>query len=125
MATGAELGYNTSATALQMANTIFGNGTTVVRQFPSGGTSLAKGSTVILYTEDGAADSMITVPDIIGRSNTAASQALTAVGLNILKEGVVSDEANIKALSQSVAPGTQVPAGTVVTVVFGDNTIYD
>ncbi|MGB4828605.1 MAG: choice-of-anchor L domain-containing protein, partial [Paracoccaceae bacterium] len=30
MATGAELGYNTSATALQMANTIFGNGTTVV-----------------------------------------------------------------------------------------------
>lgn len=104
---------------------VVGNGTTVVRQFPSGGTSLAKGSTVILYTEDGAADSMITVPDIIGRSNTAASQALTAVGLNILKEGVVSDEANIKALSQSVAPGTQVPAGTVVTVVFGDNTIYD
>ncbi len=30
MATGAELGYNTSATALQMANTIFGNGTAVV-----------------------------------------------------------------------------------------------
>ena len=98
---------------------------TVVRQFPSGGTSLAKGSTVILYTEDGAADSMITVPDIIGRSNTAASQALTAVGLNIFKEGVISDDTNIKALSQNVEPGTQVPAGTVVTVVFGDNTIYD
>jgi hypothetical protein len=30
MATGAELTYNTSATALQMANTIFGSGTTVV-----------------------------------------------------------------------------------------------
>lgn len=29
-ATGAELGYNTNATAMQMANTIFGNGTTVV-----------------------------------------------------------------------------------------------
>lgn len=104
---------------------VVGNGTTVVRQFPSGGTSLAKGSTVILYTEDGAADSMITVPDIIGRSNTAASQALTAVGLNIFKEGVISDDTNIKALSQNVEPGTQVPAGTVVTVVFGDNTIYD
>lgn len=104
---------------------VVGNGTTVVRQFPSGGTSLAKGSTVILYTEEGAADSMITVPDIIGRSNTAASQALTAVGLNIFKEGVISDDANIKALSQNVEPGTQVPAGTVVTVVFGDNTIYD
>ena len=104
---------------------VVGNGTTVVRQFPSGGTSLAKGSTVILYTEEGAADSMITVPDIIGRSNTAASQALTAVGLNIFKEGVISDDTNIKALSQNVEPGTQVPAGTVVTVVFGDNTIYD
>lgn len=104
---------------------VVGNGTTIVRQFPTGGTSLAKGSTVILYTEEGAADSMITVPDILGRSNTATAQALTAVGLNILKEGVISDDANIKALSQSVAPGTQVPAGTVVTVVFGDNTIYD
>jgi hypothetical protein len=30
MATGAELGYNTGATALQMANSIFGNGVTVV-----------------------------------------------------------------------------------------------
>ena len=30
MATGAELGYNTNATALQMANTIFGNGATGV-----------------------------------------------------------------------------------------------
>ena len=30
MATGAELGYNTNATATQMANTIFGDGVTVV-----------------------------------------------------------------------------------------------
>jgi len=36
MATGAELGYNTSATALQMANSIFGNGTTVVGASYSG-----------------------------------------------------------------------------------------
>lgn len=36
MATGAELGYNTNATALQMANTIFGNGTTVVGASYSG-----------------------------------------------------------------------------------------
>lgn len=36
MATGAELTYNTSATALQMANTIFGNGVTVVGATYSG-----------------------------------------------------------------------------------------
>ncbi|MFZ1479455.1 MAG: Hint domain-containing protein [Paracoccaceae bacterium] len=36
MATGAELGYNTNATALQMANTIFGNGATVVGASYSG-----------------------------------------------------------------------------------------
>ncbi|MFZ1467968.1 MAG: Hint domain-containing protein [Paracoccaceae bacterium] len=36
MATGAELGYNTSASAMQMANTIFGNGTTVVGASYSG-----------------------------------------------------------------------------------------
>ena len=36
MATGAELGYNTNATALQMANTIFGNGVTVVGASYSG-----------------------------------------------------------------------------------------
>jgi hypothetical protein len=36
MATGAELGYNTSATALQIANTMFGNGATVVSASDSG-----------------------------------------------------------------------------------------
>ena len=39
MATGAELGYNINATALQMANTIFGNGTTVVGASYTGPTS--------------------------------------------------------------------------------------
>ena len=39
MATGAELGYNTGATAMQMANTIFGDGVTVTGASYSGATN--------------------------------------------------------------------------------------
>ena len=32
---------------------------------------------------------------------------------------------NVKAVLQNVAAGTSVPQGTVVTVTFADNTLYD
>ncbi len=54
MATGAELGYNINATALQMANTIFGNGTTVVGASYTGPTSSSA-----IYTNGGLAPGVV------------------------------------------------------------------
>ncbi|MEG1932170.1 MAG: PASTA domain-containing protein, partial [Pygmaiobacter sp.] len=103
---------------------VVGEGTTVVRQYPPAGTTLAKGSTITLYTGD-AADNVVTVPDILGRSAKSVSQAFTAAGLNLYKDGALSDDAAVKALAQNVPAGTQVPEGSIITVTFGDNTLYD
>ena len=59
-----------------------GNGSTVVRQFPSSGT-LPRGGTVTLYTEEGLADEMVTVPEVTGRDMASVEQALAAAGLNL------------------------------------------
>ena len=102
-----------------------GDGTTVVRQYPEAGIRIPKGSTVILYTEEGLTDNMISVPNVVGRNTDTATQAITSAGLNVYKEGAYSSEGSIKAVAQSVAPGTKVPIGTVVTVTFGDINVYD
>ena len=95
-----------------------GNGSTVVRQFPSSGT-LPRGGTVTLYTEEGLADEMVTVPEVTGRDMASVEQALAAAGLNLRKDGATGSSAVI-ATTQDLAAGTQVPLGTVVTVSFHD-----
>lgn len=95
---------------------VLGSGATVVRQFPTSGT-LPRGGKVTLYTEAGLSDTMATVPDVTGFTVSATEQALTAAGLNLRKDGSF-DSASSVAMSQDVAAGTQVPAGTVITVNF-------
>ncbi|MCI6640886.1 MAG: PASTA domain-containing protein [Pygmaiobacter massiliensis] len=103
--------------------TVVGSGTTVVRQFPAAGSTLPKGSTVVLYTDE-SADQMVTVPSVVGHSVSSAEEALASAGLNIYRDGAQAGT-NVTAVLQSVEAGTSVPRGTVVTVTFADNTLYD
>ncbi len=98
-----------------------GSGSAVVRQSPTGGT-LPRGSTVVLYTDASIADQLVTVPDLSGRDVSAVQQTLTALGLNLRKDGN-PDLGTAVATTQDVAAGTQVPVGTVVTVGFHDPNI--
>lgn len=98
-----------------------GNGSTVVRQSPTGGT-LPRGSTVVLYTDASIADQVVTVPDLSGRDVTAVQKTLTALGLNLRKDGN-PDLARAVATTQDIAAGTEVPVGSVVTVSFHDPNI--
>ncbi len=105
-----------------LSSTVLGEGTTVVRQFPSSGQSIPRGSTVILYTDERDLITAV-VPDVSGKTVSDATATLAAYGFNIKTSGSISTSAT--ATSQTVAPGQELPTGSVVTVEFVDSTIGD
>ena len=106
--------------------TTVGDGYHVVSQFPAAGTSLLQGSSVILYTEDDASQTnLVTVPDVRGCTAAVAQQRLSAAGLNFSRTGSYLDAASVVVESQSVEPGMQIPAGSVVTVNFIDRSVNE
>ncbi|MDD4851449.1 MAG: penicillin-binding transpeptidase domain-containing protein, partial [Gemmiger sp.] len=54
---------------------------TIVYQYPYAGTSAPAGSTIYLYTLTDQ-DTMVTVPDVVGKTGSFAAQMLRAAGLN-------------------------------------------
>lgn len=102
---------------------VVGNGTTVTGQVPEPGSMLNKeNGRVILYTEGATAeDNLVTVPDVTGKSAEAANRILTNAGLNV-SIGGIDDNADATVATQSVAPGTEVPEGTVVKVTLRSTT---
>ncbi len=102
-----------------------GVGTVVTHQFPAAGTSVARQSVVVLYTEEGTQSVSVVVPDLTNKTVSQAKALLSAAGLNISVMGVGEESENVKAMSQSFTPGTEVTMGTVVEVIFHDVTITD
>ena len=93
----------------------------VLKQLPLGGQSLAKGGTVILYTEADATDEInATVPDFNGMTVSEANSAASGAGINIEFSGNVSSNGYITSYKQSIDAGTQMPTSTIVTVYFRD-----
>ena len=85
------------------------------------GQSLAKGGTVILYTEEDVTDEInATVPNFIGMTVSEANNSASAAGVNIEFAGNISSNGYITAYKQSIDAGSQVPSGTIVTVYFRD-----
>lgn len=102
--------------------TVVGNGNTVVKQLPEAGSYIEKNSgNIVLYTgsEDPSED--ISVPDLIGKPAVLANASLVNLGLNVKIEGTphyLSGSKEVVVVEQSVAPGTKVARGTVVTLTF-------
>ncbi|MCI8501380.1 MAG: PASTA domain-containing protein [Oscillospiraceae bacterium] len=92
-----------------------GSGNKVVKQVPARGTSVSKGSTVILYTDD-TSEETVTVPNLVGLTVTQANTELTNRGLNIKFGGGTTQRTGAVVASQSIADGTVVPKGTVISV---------
>lgn len=80
-------------------------------QVPKPGVSLQKDSVIMLYSKDSVATST-TVPDLKGMTGAQATNALKAKNLNISIEGT----GNV--ISQDYSKDTQVPEGTVISVVL-------
>ena len=101
-----------------------GSGDTVIAQFPTSGMSVSKGSVVVAYTESGST-AMVTVPDLKGKSPSAAQSALSAANLNIKEAGASSTNKNAIVSNQSINAGDRVPMGTVITVTYTDTNHVD
>lgn len=107
-------------TELGLNYKVIGSGDTVLMQVPADGALLRKeNGVVLLYTGQDAVET-VKVPNVVGKSAQEANRILTDAGLNIHITGAENYTIGEGAttISQSVAPGTEVARGTVITVVF-------
>lgn len=117
------VGQDVKAAQTKITNTglkasVVGSGSKIVRQVPAAGQSIPAGGTVLLYTEKDS-EAQVTVPNFTGRSVTEVNTLAASLGLNVQLQGlVVGSDGTAKASSQSVAAGSKVSKGTVVTVGF-------
>ena len=105
---------------------IEGDGEEITDQTPVGGAIIPGKSTVVLYAGAEKPDKMCTVPSLVGRTAAEANTAAANAGLLIRFTGTTSSESNtVLVFSQELEAGTEVPAGTVITVRLGDTTVRD
>ena len=103
-----------------------GDGESITDQTPVGGAIIPGKSTVVLYAGVDKPDKMCTVPSLVGRTASEANTAATNAGLLLRFTGTTSSESNtVLVFSQNLEAGTEVPAGTVITVRLGDTTVRD
>jgi stage V sporulation protein D (sporulation-specific penicillin-binding protein) len=103
-----------------------GSGAAVTDQTPVGGSIVPNDATIILYLGEKKPDTKCTVPNCVGLTAEQANTAITNAGLIMKVAGATtSSSGSVKAISQNMDAGTQVEAGTVLTVRFGDSTVLD
>lgn len=98
---------------------IIGDGEKVKYTIPEAGTSFSKnGGRVLLVTEKEAVLSTSTVPNVIGKTGSAANQMLINAGLNVEISGAQNYESGQGAVvvSQSIEAGKKVDRGSVVKI---------
>ena len=103
-----------------------GDGDTVTDQTPAGGAIVPGNASIILYLGQEKPDTPCTVPNVVGKSASEANKAITNAGLIMKVTGTTTaSSGNVYAITKSLPAGTEVAAGTVVTVQFGDNSVLD
>jgi len=102
-----------------------GNGETVTDQTPLGGAIVPANAEIILYMGAEKSNAMCIVPNVVGQSASEANRLLTEAGLIMKVSGATEDSKTVVAISQTLAEGTEVTAGTVVEVRFGDTAVLD
>ena len=105
---------------------IVGDGSTITDQTPAGGAIIPGKSSVILYANAEKPTDKCVVPHLIGKTPSEANTSATAAGLLIRFSGTTgSESSSIRVLRQSIDEGTEVDAGTVITVQLGDTSVTD
>lgn len=99
---------------------ILGDGDIVYNQLPKAESLLTKDGVVVLMTDPELARPLTSrVPDLTDCSINEAMDKLAREDLNIKVTGWTSDNhREFKVKTQSVAPGTMIEAGTMITVEF-------
>ena len=104
-----------------------GTGNVITYQVPSKGEEIMRNEgKVIYYTGDATPASDKMVPDVVGKTVSAANRLLTNNGFNVIIDGATISSSSTEAyvVSQSVEAGSLATEGTVVkiTVRYLDGT---
>ena len=103
-----------------------GGGAEITDQTPEGGSIVPGSATIILYAGEEKSSELCIVPNVSGMTAAEANTAITNAGLIMRVAGTTSSgSGNVRSLSQDKEPGAQLPAGSVITVRFGDSTVLD
>ena len=103
-----------------------GDGNTITDQTPAGGAIIPGKSVVILYANEKKSTDKCVVPTLLGRTPSEANTVAVNAGLLIRFSGTTgSESSSIRVLSQNLEAGTEVDAGTVITVQLGDTSVTD
>ena len=103
-----------------------GEGETVTDQTPVGGVLIPGKSTVVLYLDAEKSTELCTVPNLVGMTPSEANAVMANSGLFLRFTGTTGTESGtVRVFSQETAHGTQVEAGTVITVRLGDTAVRD
>ena len=111
--------------ALNLTSLNLGSEQTVTGQIPAAGQTVPGESQVLLYFGQPVKNETVKVPDFSGMTRQQASDAAGALGLYILVAGNPSVEPGVVVTGQSVAAGTEIAAGTTITLTFADTDIRD
>ena len=103
-----------------------GSGDTVTDQTPAGGAIVPNSAEIILYLGAEKSGEKCIVPNVVGDSAATANQKIVNAGLIMGVSGATNaSSSTVHAISQSIAAGTEVEAGTVVRVKFSDSSVRD
>ena len=103
-----------------------GSGDTVTDQTPAGGAIVPNSAEIILYLGAEKSGEKCIVPNVVGDSAATANQKIVNAGLIMGGSGATNaSSSTVRAISQSIAAGTEVEAGTVVRVQFSDSSVRD
>lgn len=105
--------------------TPLGDGETITGQLPAAGQSVLPGSEVLVYLGQPQGARMVTVPDFTGMNRQQASQAAGALGLSVIALGSDEVSAGVTVCSQKEPAGSQLAAGSAVTLQFSDSAARD
>lgn len=103
-----------------------GDGATVTDQTPAGGAIVPNNATIVLYLGVEKGNTPSVMPNVVGKTAAEANKALTDAGLIMKVSGATTVSAgNVHAIAQSETAGTELSAGTVITIQFGDSSVLD
>ncbi len=97
---------------------IRGNGNIVTYQVPAQGSSIMRNDgKVILYCGDATPNANIMVPDVVGKTASAANRILTKANFNVTIDGATnSTDTDAYVVAQSLAPGTLATEASPITI---------
>lgn len=102
-----------------------GEGEKVTGQIPGAGCAVPGGSEILLYLGVDVPQNRVAVPDFQGMNRQQAADAAGKLGLYILVTGNGEIAPEVIVIGQNIPAGTEVSAGTTVTLTFVDTSTGD